>query len=438
MSGVAFPGGQRGASRDGDVGSRVPSGATAAAPTAAALDEGGEQAIVASESAGEARPALWSRSYVLVCVSNFLSYANQTMLTPVLPLFLVGLGYTPAVVGVAIAAFSVTSFVARPFIGVLVDRSSPRRTYAVGALVSGATTFVLVVPNLLALLATRAVGGVGWAAINTAGSAMAADLAPPSRRGEALGYFTMMISLAKVTMPAVGLWLAAQTGYWSAFVVGGLFGLGAVATSVAIHEPQPEPVPRQSHGRRGMMPDRGVIPPTVLVTILDATTPIATAFIVIYATAIGITDIWILFVANGLAAIGVRLLGRISDRTGRMPILSAGLLVAGVGLLLMLAVPTLAGLTAGSVMFAAGQGFVSPAALAMVVDVTPPGRRGVAMAFYTSSYPLGMAIGGLIWGIVIETAGYPAMFVGGGLLLAVTAVVVAAKIRVAGGSAARL
>jgi MFS family permease len=377
-----------------------------------------------SEAHDDERTALWSRAYILVCLSNFLSYANQTMLMPVLPLFLVSLGYTPAVVGVAIAAFSVTSFVSRPWMGLLVDHSSPRRAYVFGALVSGVASSLLVIPNLLALLSTRAFGGIGWAAVNTAGTAMAADLAPPSRRGEALGYFTMMISLAKTLMPAVGIWLAAERGFWAVFLLAGLMGIAAAGSAAAIHE-RPLKAAERGARSRGVIPDHGVFLPTVLVAILDSASLLATAFVVLYAASLGISDIWILFVASGLAAVSVRLIGRVSDRFGRVPVLAAGLLVAGAGLLAMLAVPTLGGLTAGAVMFNVGQGLVSPAALAMVVDVTPPGRRGVAMAFYTSSYPVGLAIGGLLWGLMIEASGYGPAYVAGGSLLILTALTLA-------------
>jgi MFS family permease len=367
--------------------------------------------------ATEVRARLWDRAFALVCISNFLSYGNQTMLTPVLPLFLVSLGYTPSVVGLAITVFSITSLVGRPWIGLLVDRSSPRRAYTAGALITGAATFVLVVPNLAVLLASRAAGGVGWGAINTAGTAMAADLAPASRRGEALGYFTMMISVARAVMAAVGLWLAAAVGYWFSFVIAGIFSLIAAGTAAIIRERRSGPA-EGPRNRRDLIPERGVILPTVLVTILNCTTPIATAFIVLYAADVGVADVWILFVASGIASLSVRWMGRLSDRFGRIPILSLGLAVAGVGLLLMLAVPTLAGLIVGAVGFAAGQGLITPAALAMVVDATPAGRRGVAMAYYTSSYPLGMAVGGLVWGVVIEASGFaPTYALGGGLLI---------------------
>lgn len=72
------------------------------------------------------REPLWSVPYGLICASQFLSYANQVMLHPVLPLYLTSLGQTPAFVGITVAAFSVTSFATRPFLGQGVDRWNAR------------------------------------------------------------------------------------------------------------------------------------------------------------------------------------------------------------------------------------------------------------------------------------------------------------------------
>lgn len=81
-----------------------------------------------------------------------------------------------------------------------------------GGLALGVASFSYLLPGMAVFLMARTVHGCGWAAINTAGATIATESTPGSRRGEALGYFGMMRSLAQAMMPALGLWLLALSG----------------------------------------------------------------------------------------------------------------------------------------------------------------------------------------------------------------------------------
>ena len=69
------------------------------------------------------KPAsIWTPAFALLCLAQFLGYAHHFILQPTLPLYITQLGGTPFIVGIVIAAFGITSVIARPFIGAWVDR----------------------------------------------------------------------------------------------------------------------------------------------------------------------------------------------------------------------------------------------------------------------------------------------------------------------------
>ena len=68
--------------------------------------------------------SLWTRAFVLLCIVQFLGYAQHFILQPTLPLYITQLGGTPFVVGLVMASFAITSMLFRPLVGYWSDRWS--------------------------------------------------------------------------------------------------------------------------------------------------------------------------------------------------------------------------------------------------------------------------------------------------------------------------
>jgi len=118
----------------------------------------------------------------LACVvtSTFLHFASLYFLLPTLPLYALSLGGTNAEVGLIIGILALTSLVARPFLGMWMDRAGRR-----GFLVAGAGIYVVAalgywtIDSVTGLLLWRVVQGIGLATFSTAAASLAGDLAPP-------------------------------------------------------------------------------------------------------------------------------------------------------------------------------------------------------------------------------------------------------------------
>ncbi|MBI4492073.1 MAG: MFS transporter [Chloroflexi bacterium] len=382
-----------------------------------------------------AREPLWSPPFLLICGSQFLSYANNVMLHPVLPLYLASLGQTPAFVGLTVAAFSVTSFAPRPLVGQGVDRWSARGVYVLGALALAASSFSYLLPLVALLLLMRTVHGLGWAAVNTAGVTIVSETTPASRRGEGVGYFGMTRGIATGLLPALGVWLVAGTGFPLIFVLSGLFGLGAACTAAMVPT---APRARQAESGGGfwsnLVEPRVALPATLRV-LLNTTHPITTAFVALYARERGIQieDFSFYYLASGFAMVGAQSLAGFSDRWGRAPLIAVGFTASTLGLASMLWASALLPLVLGGALWSAGVGLLEPALLALAIDKAPPSHRGASMATYTASFQVGTTIGGLVWGVAIEQVGYSGMFLGAIAVLLAGLVLLAANWESAGG-----
>ena len=67
------------------------------------------------------QPALWTGSFIRICLVNLFIFVNFHALLPTFPFFVTYLGGDAVTIGLATALFSIASIVSRPFVGWLVD-----------------------------------------------------------------------------------------------------------------------------------------------------------------------------------------------------------------------------------------------------------------------------------------------------------------------------
>src|SRR5258706_6036173 len=153
--------------------------------------------------------SIWTRSFALLCLAEFLGYAQHFSLQPALPLYITHLGGSPFIVGLVIAGFGVTSVISRPIIGYWVDRWKEADVMLLGMIGQAASILFCFLPFNAAILFSNALRGIGWSGMTAAGYTLLATAAPQARRGEASGYFRGLPSTATILVPAISLLIIA-------------------------------------------------------------------------------------------------------------------------------------------------------------------------------------------------------------------------------------
>jgi MFS family permease len=359
-------------------------------------------------------------------LAQFLGYAHHFVLQPTLPLYITGLGGTPFLVGLVIAAFGVTSVIARPFIGAWVDRWHGSRVMPTGLLFLAASVGFCFVPFVSATILTNGLRGIGWAGLNTAGYTMLATSAPPNRRGEASGYYGAAQVCGTIFFPAVALWIidAPFGGYYAAFAFS--IALAFIAAGVGAAIPRPALIaspaaqtrPAESWWREIInVFDRNILLAATLLFCLQLSLPCLTSFVVLYAKAKAVSHFGWFFVASGMTSLLARpLLGRMSDKIGCGRSLVIAFVLEIAGLILLPAVSTLIGIIAGGVLYMMGAAIGGSRILALAMEHAPEERRGRAMASFSLAFPLSNGTGAFLYGLVVDLAGYTWMYVTAALL----------------------
>jgi MFS family permease len=372
--------------------------------------------------------SLWTRAFALLCLAEFLCYAQHFLLSPALPLYITSLGGSPFIVGLVIAAFGVTSVVSRPIIGYLVDRWSAPGMMTLGMIGQGMSILFCLIPIHAAVIVSNALRGIGWSSMAASGYTLLATSAPPARRGEASGFFGGVQSSATIIFPAVALWIIDSPlgGFRAVFLlaVAFVFAGGGVAWALSRVMPQPahksnisanEPWWREILN----VVDRHILFAAALMLTLNMSLPCFSSFVVLYARELRASHFGWYYVAVGLtSALGRPLLGRFSDKlgAGRSLLIAFGLETTA--LLTMPFASGLGGLIVSGALWYTGAAIGGARIMALAMESAPAERRGRAMASYSTALPLSNGAGALISGLIVDWAGYRWMYTTAGILCA--------------------
>ena len=139
------------------------------------------QRVMSSQAAARpARKPLWTRGYLLLCLSMGLAYVHEGLLVPTIPLYVQSLTGSTAIVGLVLGLFSLLGFTIRPFLGQLADRANPRFVFLLGTLCLSVCDLAFVIPVFGLICIVSAVRGAGWAGVNTGGNTVLASWRPPN------------------------------------------------------------------------------------------------------------------------------------------------------------------------------------------------------------------------------------------------------------------
>jgi predicted MFS family arabinose efflux permease len=359
---------------------------------------------------------LFTPAFILLALAELAYFMAAGMEIPVAPLFAAEvLAANELGVGLAVGALSLTALVLRPYAGRLSDRRGRRPLLIGGALLYAAVTALhALAPDITVMIGLRLLLGVAEAFFFVAGFAALADLAPPGRTGEALSFNSLSLYLGIALGPVVGQVLLGVGGFTSAWL-----GAAALALLAALLATRlPETAERlTTEASKAPLVHRAAIRPGLLLLSGIGVMAGFFAFVALYAQDIGMTDWSLVLLEFGLIVVGTRIVfARLPDRLPPYRLGAVALALTGVGVAVIVALPSVTGLLVGTATLAVGVAFTTPAFFTALITRVAPHERGTAMG--TMSVAIDLAFGGgpLVFGLVAGAAGIPAAFALGSVI----------------------
>lgn len=351
------------------------------------------------------QPQDWLKDFVLTWISRFGVFLAHHVTRPLIPLYLITFGASSTVIGAFMAVFTIIATVMRVPIGLSIDRigRKPFLLYGIGLFGIGNFGYMWA-PSIALMIPGRILHGLGWSGCTTAVATIAADIVPQARRGDMMGYAGLASSLASALGPVLGFALFQRFDYPGAFFgAGALLGLGFIA-ALPLKEPKKVTILRRKPTHwLDTIAVKETLHPAIAVAFLSFGHGGILTFLPIQALKLGLANPGIWFGVYAACILLSRpIAGPLSDRISRRAVILPGLILNIAGILLLAMATSPNGLMAAAIMGGFGTGAAQPALTTVAVDQSAPDRRGQSLAQFQLFYDLGIGIGSLTLGVLLD------------------------------------
>ena len=346
----------------------------------------------------------------LVVIASGLSYFLALgALNPVVPRYVDKvLDGGDVGVGIAVGAFALGAIVLRPIAGRIGDRFGRRVLMIVGAAIVGVMVLVSgLVETLPYLVLTRIGVGLGEALFFVGGTTMITDLAPISRRGEAVSYWSVAVWGGLAFGPVLGELVLDDSHYQRVWIMAGCLALGASLIALATRETRH---PALQEVRARLIARQAIRPGTLLAMTLFGIVGFQ-VFLPLYAPEVGVDDVGLLFLVYGVVVLAVRLLGaKLPDILGPKRAGSISMGAAFVGLLVVASLHNVPGLLAGIVLIAIGSSFLYPSLMLLALHGVSEEERGSVVGTFSAFFDFAGGMSGVVVGVLAALTSYRGAF----------------------------
>ncbi len=387
------------------------------------------------------RDKFFSPFAALCTVGFFARFSYSLARSPVLPLFALYLGAGPEAIGFVVGISTVTGIFFKLPSGALSDVIGRKKTMLMGIVVFAVMPFTYVlVKDYSLLIVIRFIHGLATSIYGPVSMAVVADIAK-GKKGEMLSWFSSVTIIGNLMgAPVGGFILYSLSGaggpsignFHTAYLLSGVSGVMSLVLAVGLLKEREavekgaglkESFEKFKSGIKEVISDKRIVITSNMEGLQNMTVGALEAFLPIYAVTIaGLNE----FQAGMLWGIQIvvtilskPVMGRISDRYGRKPLIVAGMILCAVS---FGAIPLLIGfypLMAAAVIFGFGEAFVTSSSAALVADLCKEKHFGTAMGTFGTIYDIGHASGPILAGILIARLNYLyAFWIMGAILLA--------------------
>ncbi|MEM8614119.1 MAG: MFS transporter [Cyanobacteria bacterium P01_H01_bin.105] len=375
------------------------------------------------------------RNLVAMFVAGLCFWAGLAGLLPALPLYIEQFGANGQQIGLVMASFAIGLLIMRPIMARMTDERGRKPVLLIGLTAITIAPllywFVPFVPvftwqiaigkhlwhvnsPILLLMLFRALHGISIASFVTAYSALVADFAPPGQRGELIGYMSLVNPIGMAVGPALGGYLQASSGFMQVFILMAILGAIGLVCAVTLTEPKQDFA--SSRRRKAVfwsliwMP--AVRVPALILLLVGLAFGALATFVPLYARESNLVlNIGLIYTASAFSSFGIRLLaGRASDRYGRGPFITLGLVFYSISMIALWLAQSEIEVLLAAALQGMGGGMLIPMVAAMMADRSTPAERGLMFGLCLTGFDVGIALAGPVMGRIADLTSYRDIF----------------------------
>ena len=359
---------------------------------------------------------IWTWSFLSICFSNFIVFLVFYALLTTLPIYAMKqLGRDEAEGALLVTVMLIAAIILRPFSGMIIDSLGKKKTLCIAIFLFSMTTFAyLLFGAYTELLVVRFIHGISFAIATTAAGAIAADIIPPERRGEGLGYYTMSTNIAIVAGPFIGLTLMQFIPFQSLFLTLSIITVIGIILSLFVHVPYIDTsnIEREKFSIHSLFEVKA-LPIAIIAGIVSFAYSGIISLISVFADSIELSSVssyyFVIFAVVMLLSRPST--GKAFDLRGASFVLIPSLIVFAIGFLAL-------SITGSSIMFfiaaaitGLGYGALLPGFQTMAIEMTSVQRTGHATATFFTMYDIGIALGTYLLGVLVTKTNFSFVYI---------------------------
>lgn len=334
------------------------------------------------------------KDFIMVLLATVTFVSTYYIMMPVIPVYMLELGFDNLTIGTTMGLFSISSMLARPIGGIWINTYTSKKVMLLSICLFFLTPLLLkTFPALVGLSLTLLIYGFTVGAFSVASANFTADISSSENLVRFMGFNSVAVIIAKGLAPAAGVRLINNYNFDVAVystVAAAVFSLILLifVSDVKVSIKQEE----DSNFLRVLL-NKSVYLPTIVLFCGMTTFGAISAMLPLFAAAKNITGTEYFFVINTAVVVVTRLLvGKWSNRYLEQ-IIAFALLDLTTSLLLMSFVNSFHGLIVVAIIYGLGFALLFPFMTSLLVLTIRGVSRSTALGAFTAAFDLGVAAG---------------------------------------------
>ncbi|MFD2411946.1 MFS transporter [Paenibacillus rhizoplanae] len=355
---------------------------------------------------------------LLLMLNIFLAFTGIGLVVPIMPTYMNELGIGGSMVGLLVAAFSLTQLLVSPFAGRLSDKMGRKKIIVGGLVVFAFSELLFGLANASwVLFVSRMLGGIGAAMIMPAVMAYVADTTSSEERAKGMGFINAAITTGFIIGPGIGGYLAELGIRVPFFVAAGAAGLVAVITLIVLPESRSAELREEARDQKGNKDN------LILQLVRSYREPYFFGLIIVFVLSFGLANyetVFGLFVDHKFgftpkdiafvltfgsiagAVVQVTAFSWILNKFGESRVISACLLVSGLSILLTLFVHGFVAIVSVTFVVFLAMDILRPAVGTQLSKMADESQQGLVMGMNSAYTSLGNIAGPIVAGILFD------------------------------------
>ncbi|HPC85049.1 MAG TPA: MFS transporter [Smithellaceae bacterium] len=363
---------------------------------------------------------LWTKDFVTIAVINAIVFLTHFLLIVTIASYAVDEFHASTdMAGLVAGIFIIGALLGRLGTGRVIEEIGSKKVLIVSTMlfiITSALYFAAV--SLTLLIVIRLLHGIVFGTASTATGTIVAQIIPPGRRGEGIGFYSIGAILAVAVGPFIGIFLIHHADFRMIFVLTSLLAAVSFALSFAVNKPVYEKpaLGSAAPGERFRLSDfmeYKAIPISLIILIIGFSYSGLLTFISLYAKEIHLEKAasFYFLVYSGAVLVTRPLSGRLMDIKGANFVVYPCLMLYAAGMLIFSQATAGIMLLAAAVLIAMGYGNFFSCAHAVSIRGIPPHRMGLAITTFFIFVDLGFGIGPYLLGGLVAVTGYRGLYV---------------------------